>query len=169
MHLARSHLSSSVDWPPPPWEANYCTGTPWPGLPSHGKHPCCLVHPGKPFPALGNAPLPQSDLASPARCRKCTPMRSDPAIPTHPQEAPLCCRARPPSTTHSQEELRGPGAPGKALPGHGECTSTSEKKNTGKMKKLRNHSQLKQQDNSPKAINNETDLCSLTDLEFKRR
>ena len=36
------------------------------------------------------------------------------------------------------------------------------------MKKLRNHSQLKQQENSPKAINNETDLCSLTDFEFKR-
>ena len=34
--------------------------------------------------------------------------------------------------------------------------------------KLRNHSQLKQQENSPKAVNNETDLCSLTDLEFKR-
>ena len=32
------------------------------------------------------------------------------------------------------------------------------------MKKLRNHSQL----NSPKAVNNETDFCSLTDLEFKR-
>ena len=37
------------------------------------------------------------------------------------------------------------------------------------MKKLRNHSQLKQQENSPKAVNNETDLCSLTDLEFKRK
>ena len=36
------------------------------------------------------------------------------------------------------------------------------------MKKLRNHSQLNQQENSPKAVNNETDLCSLTDLEFKR-
>ena len=36
-----------------------------------------------------------------------------------------------------------------------------------KMKKLRNHSQLKQQENSPKADNNETDLCSLTDTEFK--
>ena len=36
------------------------------------------------------------------------------------------------------------------------------------MKKPRNHSQLKEQDNSPKAVNNETDLCSLTDLEFKR-
>ena len=36
------------------------------------------------------------------------------------------------------------------------------------MKKLRNQSQLKQQENSPKAVNNETDLCSLTDLDFKR-
>ena len=36
------------------------------------------------------------------------------------------------------------------------------------MKKLRNHSQSNQQENSPKAVNNETDLCSLTDLEFKR-
>ena len=36
------------------------------------------------------------------------------------------------------------------------------------MKKLRNHSQLKQQENSPKAVNNETDLCSLTDIEFTR-
>ena len=35
------------------------------------------------------------------------------------------------------------------------------------MKKLRNLSQLKQQENSPKAVNNETDLCSLTDFEFK--
>ena len=36
------------------------------------------------------------------------------------------------------------------------------------MKKLRNHSQVKQQENSPEAINSETDLCSLTDIEFKR-
>uniref|UniRef100_A0A8D1Z1I0 L1 transposable element RRM domain-containing protein n=1 Tax=Sus scrofa TaxID=9823 RepID=A0A8D1Z1I0_PIG len=36
------------------------------------------------------------------------------------------------------------------------------------MKKLRNHPQLNQQENSPKAVNNETDLCSLTYLEFKR-
>ena len=28
--------------------------------------------------------------------------------------------------------------------------------------------QLNQQENSPKAVNNEIDLCSLTDLEFKR-
>ena len=36
------------------------------------------------------------------------------------------------------------------------------------MKKLRNHSQVKQQENSPKAVSNETDLCSLTDFEFER-
>ena len=36
------------------------------------------------------------------------------------------------------------------------------------MKKHRNHSQLKEQENSPKADNNETDLCGLTDIEFKR-
>ena len=36
------------------------------------------------------------------------------------------------------------------------------------MKKLRNHSQLKEQENSPEAASNETDLCSLTDIEFKR-
>ena len=36
------------------------------------------------------------------------------------------------------------------------------------MKTFRNHSQLKQQENSPKAVNNEVDLCSLTDIEFKR-
>uniref|UniRef100_A0A8D1DD83 L1 transposable element RRM domain-containing protein n=1 Tax=Sus scrofa TaxID=9823 RepID=A0A8D1DD83_PIG len=43
-----------------------------------------------------------------------------------------------------------------------------KKKNTSKMKQLKNCSQLKQQENSSKAVNNETDLCSLTDLEFKR-
>jgi len=43
-----------------------------------------------------------------------------------------------------------------------------KKKITNKMKNLRNHSQLHQQENSPKAVNNETDLFSLTDLEFER-
>ena len=37
------------------------------------------------------------------------------------------------------------------------------------MKKLRNHPQSNQQENSPKTVNNETELCSLTDLEFKRQ
>ena len=36
------------------------------------------------------------------------------------------------------------------------------------MKKLRNHSQLKQKENSPKVVNNETDPCSLKDIEFQK-
>ena len=36
------------------------------------------------------------------------------------------------------------------------------------MKKLRNHSQLKEQKNSPEEASNETDLCILTDTEFKK-
>ena len=38
----------------------------------------------------------------------------------------------------------------------------------GKIKKLRNHSQLKEQESSPEASNNDTDLCSLIDTEFKK-
>mgnify|MGYP007071228812 CR=1 FL=1 len=36
------------------------------------------------------------------------------------------------------------------------------------MKKLRNHSQLKEQENSPEATDSETDLRSLMDTEFER-
>ena len=54
------------------------------------------------------------------------------------------------------------------LPDNGEYNSTKKKKTTSKMKKLRNHPQSNQQENSPKTVNNETDLCSLTDQEFKR-
>lgn len=36
------------------------------------------------------------------------------------------------------------------------------------MKKQRNHSQLKDQANSPEGTNNETDLCILTVTEFKK-
>ena len=46
--------------------------------------------------------------------------------------------------------------------------NSQKKKNTSKMEKHRNHSQFKEEKNSPKAVNNETDLCSLTDIEFKR-
>ena len=46
--------------------------------------------------------------------------------------------------------------------------NSEKKKSISKMKKLRNHSQLKEQENSPEAANNETDLCSLIDTEFKR-
>ena len=35
------------------------------------------------------------------------------------------------------------------------------------MKKQKNHSQLKDQENSPEETNNETDLFSLTDTNFK--
>ena len=46
--------------------------------------------------------------------------------------------------------------------------NSQKKKNISKMKKLRNHSQLKEQENSPEPANNKTELCSLTDTEFKR-
>ena len=36
------------------------------------------------------------------------------------------------------------------------------------MKKQRNHSQLKDQENSPERTNNETGLFSLIDIEFKK-
>ena len=40
--------------------------------------------------------------------------------------------------------------------------------NISKMKKLRNHSQLKEQENSPVGANNEANLCSLRDNDFKK-
>ena len=54
------------------------------------------------------------------------------------------------------------------LPDNREYNSLRSKKTTSQMKKLRNHLQSNQQENSPKTVNNETDLCSQTDLEFKR-
>jgi len=36
------------------------------------------------------------------------------------------------------------------------------------MKMLRNHSQLKEQQNSPEGENNEADICSLTDTKFRK-
>ena len=46
--------------------------------------------------------------------------------------------------------------------------NSQKKENISKMKKLRNHSQLNEQENSPEVANNETDLCNLIDIEFKR-
>ena len=46
--------------------------------------------------------------------------------------------------------------------------NSQTKKNISKMKTLRNQSQLKEKRNSPKEVNNETDLCSLTDFKLKR-
>jgi len=37
------------------------------------------------------------------------------------------------------------------------------------MKTLRSHSQLKEQENSPEAANDETDLFSLTDTKFQKK
>jgi len=46
---------------------------------------------------------------------------------------------------------------------------SQNKENISKMKKLRNHFQLKEQENSPEGANNETDLCSLHIPSSKRR
>ena len=46
--------------------------------------------------------------------------------------------------------------------------NSQKKKSISEMKKLRNHSQLNEKDNSPEAESNETDLCSPTDTDFKR-
>ena len=46
--------------------------------------------------------------------------------------------------------------------------NSQKKKNASKTKALRYHSQLKEQENSPGAANNETDLCSLIVTEIKR-
>ena len=48
-----------------------------------------------------------------------------------------------------------------------ETQASENKKNISKIKKLRNQSQLKEQ-NSPEEANNERDLCSLTDIKFKK-
>ena len=60
------------------------------------------------------------------------------------------------------------GSDKETLPDKGEYNSLRRKKTTSKMKKLRNHPQSNQQEDSPKTVNNETDLGSQTDLEFKR-
>ena len=46
--------------------------------------------------------------------------------------------------------------------------NSQDKKNISKIKKFSNHSQLKEQENSPEGANNEVDLCILTDTEFKK-
>ena len=46
--------------------------------------------------------------------------------------------------------------------------NSQNKKNTSKTRTLRNHSQLKEQENFPEGKKNEIDLCSLTDAKFKK-
>ena len=47
--------------------------------------------------------------------------------------------------------------------------NSQKKKEKRKMKKLGNHSQLKEKEKSPEAANNETDLCSFIETKFKRQ
>ena len=118
---------------------------------------------GKLCPATGSLPPLLCDPVSSAciwellLCFRVTLL----ALPT-PRKCPASSNALPGLGKQSTA------MPGQTLPVHGECTSTMKKKVTSKMKKLRNHSQLNQRKNSPKAVNKDTDLCSLTDLEFKR-
>ena len=46
--------------------------------------------------------------------------------------------------------------------------NSQKKKNISEMKELGKHSQLIQQEISPETANNETDLCSLIHIKFKR-
>lgn len=46
--------------------------------------------------------------------------------------------------------------------------NSQDKKNIRKIQDVRNHRQLKEQENSSEGSNNATDLCSLTETEFKR-
>ena len=93
-------------------------------------------------------------------------LQRDPVSHTHTQEKPCCLKEDQPTMPALGKHSKA--VPRKTLPGHRQYNSTKKKKTTSKMKKLRNHSQSNQQEISPKAVNNETDLCSLTDLEFKR-
>ena len=105
-------------------------------------------------------------------CQHCLPLGSPPllqrhpASPAHTWEAPCCLKENQPTLPALGKHSTA--VPGKTLLGHRECTSTTKKKTTSKIKKLKNHSQLNQQENSPKAVNSETELCRLRDLKFKR-
>uniref|UniRef100_A0A8D0VAQ2 L1 transposable element RRM domain-containing protein n=1 Tax=Sus scrofa TaxID=9823 RepID=A0A8D0VAQ2_PIG len=124
--------------------------TPEQALPSHGKSAFIAV-----WTCQSHLPWGSPSL-----------LQSDPASPTHLLEMPHGLKENWP--TSSALGKHSTAVPGKTLPSHGEYTYTKKKKITSKMKKLRSHSQLNQQENSPKVANNETELCSLTDLEFKR-
>ena len=118
-------------------------------LPSHVKSTSTTVRTSQSCLPSGSPPL----------------LQRDPVSHAHPQEKSRCLKDQPTTPVLGKHSTA---VPRQTLPGHGEYNSTRKKKTTSKMKKLRNHPQLNQQENSPKAVNNETDLCSLTDLEFKR-
>ena len=130
------------------------------------------------------APQPKNIRASSAQPSDLPPSWCRPPSPVCPQKVLLCFRetlsALPTlqkshtasKKTDKQHQPSG-NIPqqwqGKHCPAtFSEYNSTRKKKTTSKIKKLRNHPQLNQQEISPKAVNNKTDLYSLTDLEFKR-
>ena len=104
--------------------------------------------------------------------QSCLPSGSPPLLqrntvsPINTPEKPHCLKKDWPTTPalrkYSTAVTR------QTLPDNGDYNSLRRKKTTSKMKKLRNHPQSNQQENSPKTVHNETDLCSQTDLEFKR-
>ena len=94
-------------------------GAPRQALPIHGKGASITVRTCQSHPPLGSTLLPRSDPASPTRLWK----------------MPRCLKEGPPTLPALRKHLTA--APGQILPGHGECTSTTKKKNTSKMKKLR--------------------------------
>ena len=77
----RSCLPSMADWPYCPWEVNNDCSVPWPGLPTHRKHPAAVVCPKKPCPDH----------------RKCTATMVH--APAHTWEAAHCHRATRPALT----------------------------------------------------------------------
>ena len=124
--------------------------TPEQALPGHVKSASISVQTSQSCLPSGSPPLLQRDLVSPAQ----------------PHKKSLCLKEDQPTMPALWKHSIA--VPRQTVPSHGEYNSTKKKKMTSKMKMLRNHSQLNQQENSPKAVNNETDLYSLTDLEFKR-
>ena len=104
-----------------PWEELHGQGAPVKALPGHRKYAYTTVCTCQSRQPMGRAPLSWSELARPAHLKE--------VLHSH--------WSKPPSIISHWEELCGSGALGQALSSHGECTSTTKKKNTRKMKKLR--------------------------------
>ena len=124
------------------WRSPTPQKTPEQALPGHVKSYSISVQTSQNCLPSGSPPLLQRDSVS----------------PTHPLEKPHCLREYGPTVPALRKHSTA--VPRQTLPGHGEYISTKKKKTTSKMKKLRNHSQVNQRENSPKAVNNETDLCT---------
>ena len=127
-------------------------------------------------PSVHTCPLDHRELSTPSWCLH--PACADPALPAHLCVPGACARPMwiQPASTFAYSQCPRPTLMEPALPAHpGLCQTTvwlpqiRRKRKTSMVKKLRNYSQLRQQENSPKAVINEIDLCSLTDFEFKKR